>query len=262
MAHRSTLKNIHNLIKSSTDQISAEASFLNDVSFAITKSEKPRKASQSYKPSSFHCLRNMYYQIMGIEADVKPVDEYLINVGDIGTHRHETLQGIISTMDKLGIDCEWVDVEKWVAENCKGLGTVVVKKDGFEYKCKNTKLNLSFKCDGIIKYKGEYYILEIKTEGSYTFNSRKGIKPDHEEQASCYSHCFNIFKVLFVYESRDNCARKAYIFQTNKTKNHERVVDKIDKCNYYVDKQIPPPCTEDKRVCQYCSYVGTCKKDG
>lgn len=260
MASKS-LKNIHNLIKAASEQIPAHEAFLNDLVSTICKCEETRKASQTYKPSSLICLRNMYYQIMGAEPNKEIKDECLIGMADIGSHRHEFLQRHVTKMKEIGIDCEWVDIEQYVEQNCKELGTTVISKQGYEYKCYNSKYNMSFLCDGIIKYKGTYYILEIKTEGSYKWSKRVDVDEKHIPQACCYSLCFGIDRVLFVYESRDNCMKKSYLFKPTQHQLEEQVINKISKCEEYVKDCVAPPKSENKRICAYCNYSELCKKE-
>jgi CRISPR/Cas system-associated exonuclease Cas4 (RecB family) len=198
---------------------------------------------------------------MGAELNSDNKDECLVSMADVGTHRHEFLQHHVSKMHELGIDCEWVDVEEYVLANCADLGTKVVKKSGYEYKCFNEKYNMSFLCDGIIKYKGTYYILEIKTESSFKWSKRTNVDDKHKPQACCYSLCFGISKVIFVYENRDTCSKKAYLYKPSQHEIEEQVLDKITKCNEYVDLCVTPPKTENKRDCAYCNYIDICKKE-
>lgn len=255
------LKNIHNLIKAASEQIPAHEAFLNDLVATICKTQEIRPPSQTYKPSSLMCVRNMYYQIMGAEPNKEVVDECLIGMADTGTHRHEFLQRHVTKMADIGIDCEWVDIEDYVEKHCKDLGTKVIKKSGFEYKCFNEKYNMSFLCDGIIKYKGVYYILEIKTESSFKWSKRVGVDEKHKPQACCYSLCFGIDKVLFIYENRDTCSKKSYLYKPTQHEKECEVLDKLAKCESYVKDCIAPPKTENKRDCAYCKYSEICKKE-
>lgn len=260
MASKS-LKNIHNLIKAASEQIPVHQAFLNDLVATICKCDKPRKASCTYKPSSLMCVRNMYYQIMEAEPNQENKDETLIGMADTGSHRHEFLQSHVARMHEIGIDCEWVDVEKYVNENCLELGTTVVSKSGYEYKCFNSKYNMSFLCDGIIKYKGKYYILEIKTESSYKWSKRTGVDEKHIPQACSYSLCFGIPEVIFIYENRDTCSKKSFIFKPSQHQIEEEVINKITTCESYVKDCIAPPKCENKRLCAYCNYSEICKKE-
>lgn len=66
-------------------------------------------------------------------------------------------------MQECGKDCVWVKPSDWIKQN--KLDYLEVKDEGeFETLLYDTRYNIRFKCDGIIRYKGTYYILEIKTE--------------------------------------------------------------------------------------------------
>ena len=256
-----SLKNIHNLIKAANEQIPVNQAFLNDLVTTICKCDVSRPPSSTYKPSSLNCIRNMYYQIMQAPVNEQPADETLIGMADIGTHRHDFLQRHIAKMQEFGIDCEWVEVDKYVEQNCQHTGTTVSHKCGNEYKCFNEKYNLSFLCDGIIKYKGVYYILEIKTEDGYKWHNRHDVDDKHKSQACCYSLCFDIPRILFIYENRNTCQKKSFIYQPKPHEIEENVTLKIAKCNEYVKDCITPPKTENKRDCAYCRYIEICKKE-
>ena len=123
-------------------------------------------------------------------------------------------------------------------------------------------LNMSFLCDGIIKYKNKYYILELKTESSNKFWQRQDTDPVHYNQATAYSLAFGIDNVIFVYICRDNLEMKSYMFTpTSDMKNS--LVGYIDECNSYVSRQVVPPKPEplNKKACMYCRYKKYCKED-
>lgn len=219
------------------------------------------KPSRTYKPSSLQCIRQMYYQMTGCDLDESSNSPDMCGVGESGTDRHIRIQNYIEHMKDYGIDCEYVDVEKYVAEN--NIPDIkIIGKQGMETKLHNTKYNLNFLCDGIIKYKGNYYILEIKTESSYKWRDRTGVADEHILQASTYSKCLNLSSVLFLYECRDFCSKKSYVLNVT-TDMQDFVCDKILLCDQYVNSNIVPPKPSDvsKKSCQYCSYRKTCKKD-
>jgi len=258
---RRALKNIHRLIEAAQKELPVEQEFLSDLKAAIERSEESRLPSRTYKPSSLICLRNMYFQVIGQQPDEEKADSCLIGICQTGSARHEHLQQAIASMKKLGIDCEYIDVEKFVNSR-KPKGTKVVQKQGMETKCYNEILNMSFLCDGIIRYKGRYYILEIKTESLYKWQTRNAPADDHITQASCYSVCLGLDDVIFLYENRDNCDKKCYLVHVTDSMKEERVVGKIAECDSYVQKLIPPPMTENKRACNYCGYKSACRKVG
>ena len=108
------------------------------------------KPSRTYKPSSLRCLRNMYYQVTG--ADLDPVGSKssdVIGICESGTDRHERIQHVISKMSSFGVDCEFIDVAKYVEDN--NLPLKVISKKDYETKLLDESRNLIFLCDGLIR---------------------------------------------------------------------------------------------------------------
>lgn len=261
---KQSLKNIFRLIEAATDVLPIEDQFVSDLKAAIEKqdSKEARKPSQSYKPSSMKCIRNMYFQVTGAEQDDQRANYCLIGIVQSGSDRHERLQEAISKMKDFGMDCEYIDAADFAKQ--RNLDYLqVVAKQGYETKFYHKDLNISFLCDGIILYKGKYYILEIKTETIHKWQTRKGVDPEHYAQASTYSICLGIDEVMFVYENRDNCDKKAYLFKVEDEMKFE-IVSKIEECDKFVKILTPPPIPEDitKKTCQYCNYRALCRKVG
>lgn len=261
---KQSLKNIFKLIEAATDVLPIEDQFVADLKAAIEKQDAliSRKPSQSYKPSSMKCIRNMYFQVTGAEQDDQRGNYCLIGIVQSGSDRHERLQEAISKMKDFGMDCEYIDAAEYAKAN-KLDHLEVVSKQGYETKFYHKDLNISFLCDGIIRYKGHYYILEIKTETIHKWQTRKEVDPEHHAQASTYSVCLGLNKVMFVYENRDNCDKKAYLFEVP-DEMKLGIVSKIEECDQYVKIFTPPPIPEDitKKTCQYCNYKTLCRKVG
>ena len=262
MARDRALLNVLKLVNQ--EELPVERQFLNDLkaSIELTDKKSARKASQTYKPSSLHCLRNMFYQVIGAEATNGSTSSELVGICESGTDRHERIQKAVLNMKNNNIDCEYVDVGQYVLAH--DLSDVdVVSQQGMETKLKHKKLNMSFLCDGIIRYKGKYYILEIKTETSNKFWNRDSVNPDHILQGTAYSEALGIDKVLFVYECRDNCSKKSFML-TVTDEMRKALVDKIESCNGYIERHIVPPKPDDlgKNTCAYCGYAERCKQDG
>lgn len=264
---RESLKKIARLLDSVQETASIEQSFLADLKKGIElqSMKESRPPSQSYKPSSMQCIRNMYYQVTGAEPNGDSPSYALVNIGNSGTDTHARIQGYVNSMKENGIDCEYVNVSDFLkTRELKDLK--IVKKSNFakgEYETKlfHKKLNISFLCDGIIKYKSQYFILEIKTESSNKFMSRKGVDPKHYDQGTCYSLMFGIDRVIFLYINRDVLDMKAYMFNVTDDMR-KSITDKISECNEYVEKKSVPPKPELARgVCTYCGYYNRCKED-
>lgn len=261
MARSQALLNILNM---SNTQLPIEQQFLNDLkaSIELTDQKNKRLPSQTYKPSSLHCIRNMYYQIKGYEPIKDRATSEFIGICESGTDRHERIQNAVSEMKNNNIDCEYIDVGEYVKS--RELPDIeVVEKKGNETKLFNSKLNMSFLCDGIIRYKDKYYILEIKTETSNKFWTRSGVNPEHILQGTAYSLNLKIDDVVFLYECRDNCSKKSYILHVTDDMR-EKLSNKIFTCNKFVDSESVPPIPEDvsKTTCSYCDYSERCREDG
>lgn len=237
--------------------------FLSDLEYCIRKKNSDAKSkvvSKAYKPSSLHCIRNMYYQLTGTEIDNIESSSDSVGIAESGTDRHLRIQEAVSSMKSYGIDCEYIDVESYIKQfDIPDL--IVVERQGYETKLINTKYNFRFLCDGIIKYKGKYYVLEIKTEVSFKWNNRTDVDSNHYNQAITYSLNFNIPDVIFLYENRDNCAKKCYLYEVNENQKDE-IKYLIAKCNNYVETQtlpdIPNHIKYNNKICSYCDYRKKC----
>lgn len=260
---RSSLKNIMNLLDAAKDGQTVEQSFLNDLkrSIEMTASKNKRPGSKTYKPSGMGCMRASYYTITGVVPEGEEPSYVLEGICNAGSDIHVRVQTAVMGMQGNDMDCEWVDVEQFVKDrNLTDLE--VVDHTPTETKLYNKRYNISFLCDGIIKYKGEYYILELKTETSYKWTNRRDVDPKHHNQATCYSLCFGLDKVIFVYISRDMLDMKAFMLNvTGEMKND--LVGYITTCDDYITKNKVPPKPEDAgpRKCQYCGYRAQCRRD-
>lgn len=261
---RNSLKNVCRLIDTVKETLPPEQDFLNDLkrSIEMTADKSLRLPSKTYKPSGMNCVRQSYYQIMGIQFDESSSNYTLVGICNSGTDIHVRIQTAVEQMKENGMDCEYIDVAEFVKQrNLDYLN--IVSKNGMETKLYYKKLNMSFLCDGIIRYKGHYYILELKTENSYKFTNRKDVDPSHYNQGTAYSLAFGINEVLFVYINRDVLDMKAFMLNvTNEMK--QNLIGYIEECDGYVTRMIVPPKPRDvtKKTCSYCGYKSQCKKDG
>ena len=260
---RNSLKNVFNLIEQAKELQSVEQSFLSDLkrSIELTDEKNFRKPSKTYKPSSMNCIRNMWFQVTGQEPDKPASSACLVGICESGTDRHERVQNAVVDMKNNGIDCEYIDVAKFVKfRNLDYLE--VVEKKGNETKLYNKSLNMSFLCDGIIRYKGKYYILEIKTESIYKWLNRQGVNEAHYNQAIAYSVSLGLDDVIFLYINRDNTDMKSFMFSVT-SEMKEQLVGRIEQCDEYVKKLMCPPKPENatSKFCQYCNYKNLCKRN-
>lgn len=244
------------LFKSSTEDISFN--FLKDLETTICNESKSDKKIKStyYKPSSLNCLRMMYFYRTSTEID--EVDRPASSIGILhsGEDRHLRIQKAITRMQENRFNVEWIDVETYIKEQNLTNLEVISKKE-YETTVHNKQLDLLFLCDGLVKINGIYYIIEIKTENANSFYFRNGVAEEHKHQATCYSLSFNINNVIFIYENRDNCLKKSYLFHVSQEQKNE-VINLINTCNEHVKNKKLPIKIECKH-CNYCDYKKKCK---
>lgn len=236
--------------------------FVSDLNYSIAKdNQRNYIPSKSFKPSGISgCLRSLYYELTGVKPDSQSADANLSGICESGSDRHETLQEYIMGMQRNGLDCKWLDVGQYLRE--QGItDPKVLSRQGNETKLYSNKYNMRFLCDGLIQYRGEVYILEIKTESTYKFDRHQEPWPDHIMQATCYAMNLKVNKVIFLYENRDCCAKKGYLV-TVTDKMIQRVANVIDTVNRaVVNGEIPARC-EDATKCSYCQYKNQCRREG
>ncbi|MGM9544196.1 MAG: Dna2/Cas4 domain-containing protein [Romboutsia timonensis] len=255
------LKGLAKMVQNSQTNSVAD-SFVDDLIYTVEQYNKTDYTpSQSFKPSGIGgCERSLYYELSGVKPDVESNGYELAGICESGTDRHETLQQYVMGMKAYNVDCEWLDVGKYL--HSKNItDPEVLDNKGFETKLFSHKYNMRFLCDGLIKYKGEVYILEIKTESTNKFNRHQEPWPSHIQQATCYAMNLQVYKVIFLYENRDTCSKKAYLV-TVTPQMIQRVEDIIERTNKAVETNTIPPRCEDTSKCRYCKYKGQCKRDG
>lgn len=261
---RTSLKNVMRLIDIEKEKLTPENSFLEDLkrSIEITDESYVGLPSKTYKPSGMNCIRKSYYQIIGVEPDEGVSSYTMVGICNSGSDIHVRIQEAICDMRDNGMDCDYVDVAKFVKD--RNLDYLEIRsQQGMETKLYHKDLNMSFLCDGIIKYKNHYYILELKTETSRKWWDRGGVDPVHYNQAIAYSIAFELNEVIFVYINRDMLDMKAYMFNVTDEMKQD-LIGYIEECDGYVDRMIAPPKPDDvaRKTCEYCMYRQTCRKDG
>lgn len=260
---RQSLKNVIRLINDTKEALPVEQNFLNDLkrSIELEANKGSYVPSQTYKPSGMNCIRASYYQLTGVTPDESNTSYIFVGICNSGTDIHVRVQKAIDDMKQSDIECEYINVGEFVKQrNLTDLE--IVSQNGMETKLYHKKFNMSFMCDGIIRYKGHYYILEVKTETSYKFMNRKDVDPSHHNQGIAYSLAFGIDEVIFLYVNRDILDMKAFLFDVT-DEMRKSLVNYIEECDSYVKDLVAPPKPKDvaKKTCNYCMYKSRCRKD-
>lgn len=245
----------------SAENVSFEDSFVKEYQNAVKRQEERERQpvpKDYFRPSSMYgCDRMLFFMRVhcrgtGVKDDV---DTNLVEICNSGTDRHLRIQKLVADME--GVEC--LDLEEVVKEaNQKGINTEFMgwNADKTEARCKNEEMSLYFQPDGVIRFMGKDVILEIKTESTYQHSNRYEPKVDHKYQATCYGMGLGIDYVLFLYEDRNFCGKKAYLWKITDEMKAE-VLSKISRVNKAISVGVPPEKNEDK--CTYCEYKRECK---
>lgn len=263
---RNSLRNALRLIETAQEEIPVEQQFLLDLERSIELQDKKnsRPPSQTYKPSSMNCIRNMYFQVMGYEQDDTEARYTIIGICNSGSDIHQRTQRAILDMKSNDIDCEYVNVAEYVRS--RELSHIEIREEPdfdkgiYETKLYDKSRNVSFLCDGIIFYKGKYYIVEFKSESTNKFIARRGVDPKHYKQGTAYSTILGIEEVIFVYINRDVLDMKSYLFKPT-DEQREQFEGQILTCDTYVKQEVVPPMPDNAgpQLCNNCGYKKVCK---
>ena len=239
--------------------VSFEDNFLKAYEEAVRRKELAERqiAPSDYIRSSsmYGCERMIFFQrVHSGSLDGEQAEVTLIEICQSGTDRHLDIQHIVEMME--GVEC--LDLEEVVKEaNQKGINTEFLgwNEDRTEARCKNDDLSIYFQPDGVIRFMGKEVILEVKTESTYQFSNRYEPKEEHKWQGTSYGMGLGIDWVLFLYEDRNFCRKKAYLWKiTDEMKKKVRA--KIHTVNTAISVGVPPE--KDDSKCTYCKYKNEC----
>lgn len=225
-------------------------------------------SSTFFTPSSMVCKRQMFYKAKGIPQEPSDFDYQMTGMAESGTDRHNRLQDHLKNLE----DWEYVDVAKYIEDH--HIDLEIVSHIGNEWKLRNHKYNVSFMLDGILLYKptNKYYIVEIKTEISFKSNSRKDVDVFHKHQGLAYTQLLNIPDVIFIYENRDDCSLKFYLYTPSLEEIEKYFRQKLSDVLYALEiDKVPDKVTPSdisltdvvstSKVCNYCPYKKQCGRD-
>ena len=241
--------------------VSFEDKFLAEYKEAVKRQEERERQpvpSDYFRPSSMYgCERMLFFmRVHCVGTGVKDeIDTNLVEICNSGTDRHLRIQKLVEDME--GVTC--LDLEEVVKEaNQKGIRTEFMgwNSDHTEARCKNDDMSIYFQPDGVLNFMGKDVILEIKTESTYQHSNRYEPKLDHKYQATCYGMGLGIDYVLFLYEDRNFCGKKPYLWKITEEMK-QAVLSKIARVNSAISVGVPPEKDEDK--CTYCNYKRECK---
>lgn len=237
--------------------------------FTDSVSTGPEIASKYISPSGLHCQRAVAFKLTGVE--MLPEERSFEDDGyaSSGSSRHQTIQKFLVDNPEV----EWVDVGKYIEENdlpftwdyeygirklAEQYGLTpdqICQLTGSYERILTHKNDLTkFKLDGIIKYRGLYYIVEIKTVS--TKKMEKAPIEDHQLQAKAYSMFLKIPRICWIYESRENF-KHSIAFQEMLDSDIEFIRNYLN--TIYKNKETPELLNGvPKDQCKYCRYRKAC----
>lgn len=224
------------------------------------KAEEP--SHQTFSGSSFGCDRRSWFRLKGtVPDDVAIPDKTLNFTAEIGTACHRIIQSNLQEM----LDMDWVSVEDYMK----------VQSYPFQYDIRSDEDSLEslvhvydppirFACDGLIRWKGKIYLLEIKTSEFSSWNDLTEPKSQHVDQIKCYASLLNIHDVLFLYQDRQYGGLKCYEVTITDT-DMKAVFDRFRYVQDMVAKNLAPealPKGHPWCTPSMCPYYHKCAEYG
>lgn len=224
------------------------------------KEKVSKPSSQTFAPSSFSCSRKSWFRLRGVNPDKpKSVDRTLNFTAQLGTACHVEIQKNL----KSALGPDWISVKDFLDANpIPYTYTVEEDENGLETKVAIDNPPVHFACDGIIRWKGKIYLLEIKTSEYSSFNDLTDPKPIHLDQIKCYATLLGISNVLVLYQDRLYGNLKCYEV-TVPDKDKQAILDEFKYVQFMVDANLAPEGLPSNDIrCSQCEYAKRCKEWG
>ena len=214
--------------------------------------------SRTFAPSQLRCKRVSWFRLRGVLPEPETVVDRATNfTALVGSACHQNIQDLLSK--KLG--ASWIDPEDYL------------RSQSFNYKYSCTKndyetqveifepVPIKFAPDGIIFWKGKYWLLEIKTSEYSSFDKLEAPKSQHLDQIKSYATILHIHNVLVIYQDRQYGGLKCFEV-TISDNDMDEMWGMFREVQDYVVKNIAPPKPLDTRYCtsSYCRYCNKCKE--
>lgn len=218
---------------------------------------------KTFAPSSFRCPRVSWFRLRGVQPDaIKKPDRTMEFSSEIGTACHEIIQRNLK--EALGKD--WIEVEDYLKDNPEDGAKYdwQLEKSGYETKISISNPPIRFACDGIIRWKGEIYLLEIKTSEFASFDELTDPKEQHIDQIKCYATLLGIKHVLVLYQDRQYGGLKCFEMTISDSDNRY-VLDKFQYVMDMVEANLAPeglPKGDASCSAALCPYYKKCTEWG
>lgn len=236
--------------------------------FTQAQHSGPEVATKKISPSGLHCEVAVWAKLHGIEMSSEKRCFEDDGYASSGSDRHKVIQEFLVNRPEI----EWVDIKKFVEENNLPFDVLyepevlevskkyhITEDQACELLGSHERLLIhrnkliSFKLDGLIKFEGEYYILEIKTASKIA--CQKAPLEKHQLQGKCYSFLLGVKKVIWIYESREDF-KHTIAFQEITDAERDEIRDKLNRIVSASDPRILKRAID----CTRCRYLDWCAK--
>lgn len=227
------------------------------------REEAAKPSSRTFAASSFRCNRRSWFRIRGTTPDVAKVQDPVLKFSaDIGTACHR----IIQTNLRESLKADWIDVSEYLKSILVDYEYEVMQDaESGEWQVEVIRpYPIRFACDGIIKWNGVLYLLEIKTSDFESWKELTDPKDQHIDQAKCYSSLLKIHNVLFLYQDRQFGGLKCYEIKFSDADSRE-VFERFEYVMKMVDMNLAPEALPKGDVwCSpnRCPYYKKCGEYG
>lgn len=227
------------------------------------KEDAAKPSHRTFAASSFRCDRRSWFRLRGVQPDVpKKLDSTLQFTADIGTACHRIIQS--NLRDALGSD--WISVDDYLKTiDFPYEYTIQKDESGLEYQIEITSpYPIRFSCDGVVRWKGKLYLLEIKTSEFSSWDDLTDPKMQHIDQIKCYASLLRLSGVLFLYQDRQYGGLKCYEETVTET-DSRNVFARFEYVMDMVAKNLAPePLPKGDPWCtpSMCPYYKKCGEYG
>lgn len=220
------------------------------------KSAKPK--SRTFAPSSFRCDRKNWFRLRGTEPDILESPDVTLNFkAEVGTARHIVIQSNL----KAALGEDWIDVGEYL-DSISPKFQYNLKQSDLETKIEVSDPPVNFACDGIIRWKGRLYLLEIKTSDYSSWDNLTDPKSVHIDQVKCYCTLLGLHNVLFMYEDRQYGGMKCYEMSVSDS-DFKAVMDKFESIQRMAEYNLAPErLPHGDYMCSNCEYQNKCAEWG
>lgn len=255
--------NVQHLTRFNSADSSEFLDLYEDARDAKILAEYNHPSQKTFAPSSFRCKRIQWFRLRGVDPDVpKNADAVLDFTAQIGTALHRMIQSTL----KFHLGERWLDVSEYIKNKIPNPERyqTTPSDDSLETLIQCQDPPIRFACDGIIHWKDEDVLLEIKSSEYSSWQDLTDPKPQHVEQTICYCAMLNLRRVFFLYIDRQYGGLKCYDVRHSEAaiqKVHEDMKSVQEAVDYHI---CPEPLPKGDSWCteSHCKYYKKCAEYG